>query len=74
MKSTVPEEPLNPLLKKEEQCCSKFRYKYIGNCCCKWLIPDFSEFSVKFIGGFQYGHDRLWTCNDCEFGFKCKNS
>jgi hypothetical protein len=47
-------------------------YRY-GDCCCRWLIPDFSEFSFRFIKNFdESGYDRLWTCgNNCEYGFKC---
>ncbi len=44
-----------------------------GDCCCKWLVPDYSEFSFKFTKNFdQKNNKHLWTCGeDCNFGFIC---
>ena len=55
---------------RTQDCCSRFRYNYIGNCCCKWL-SDNSNFWFKISNGFLKGKNEIWTCNDCDYGFEC---
>ena len=54
------------------ECCSKLRSRIIGDCCCKWLVPDFSEFPFKFAKDLNNGKDKTWSCGQCEFGFICE--
>lgn len=75
-KSSSEEDDYNPVEafthhKPADNCCSKFRYTYLGNCCCKWLIPDYSEFPFSFSKSFSTGQNQFWTCNNCEYGFRC---
>lgn len=58
--------------KKYYQYIRIYKYRH-GDCCCKWLVPDYSEFSFKFTKNFdQKNNKHLWTCGeDCNFGFIC---
>ena len=64
---SMPETPV----RYRNDCCSELRFIFIGNCCCRSLLPDYSEFSIRLIKHSKNGRENTWTCDGCELGFKC---